>query len=152
MEDIATRLEQEEPLRKFLYCSAGTVGEREDIFGGVVKRLDAMLKKHPNHGLLWHQEIFDGQDHFTLVPLSLNGGMLALARDFRMDQLGLTELVLSNEPDLIRSINEFYQNREANYGFKDLISAFSIRRTIDFLNDHGETKAALEIGAWGLEH
>jgi predicted alpha/beta superfamily hydrolase len=152
LEAASARLSQGTTYRKFLYASAGSVGEREDLFGSAVKRLDAILKEHPNHGLLWHPEIFDGQDHFTVVPLSVNGGMLALTRDFRMDEYMITELVNRNEPELVRVIDEFYLSRQANYGFQDLISAFSIRRTVDFLNDNGKTKAALKVAAWGQQH
>lgn len=151
LEEAATRLRQGATYRKFLYTSAGTVSEREDIFGGAVRRLDALLGTYPNHGLLWYPKIFEGEDHFTVVPMTVNAGMLAMARDFRVDEAVFTQLADRNEPDIIGWVNNFYKQRKADYGFQVFPSANSLSRIARFMAKKGKTAAALDIFNWGLQ-
>ncbi len=151
LEEAAERLSSGATYRKFLYVSAGTVGEQEDTFGGAVRRLEALLQKHPDHGLLWYPEIFEGEDHFTVVPMTVNGGMLALARSFRVDEAVLTQLADRNEPDIAGWLDDFYERRQKNYGFTVVPSARTLYRTGQFMGESGDADAALDIFSWGLD-
>lgn len=152
LEEIAKRLQSGATYRKFLYASAGDVGEREDLFGAAVLRLDSMLSAHPDHGLLWHPQIFPGEDHFTVVPMTVNAGMLALARDFRVDDAVFAELANQDETSMIDWVDNFYAQRKADYGFQAVLSAGSLSRVSRYLRDKGQTAAALDVCAWGLKH
>jgi len=151
LEEAALRLNNGTTYHKFLYASAGTVSEREELFGAAVLRLDSLLGAHSEHGLLWHPQIFKGEDHFTVVPVSINGGMLALARDFRVDEAVLTKLVDRNESDITGWVDDFYERRTTDYGFQVFPSTHSISQLSRNLGDKGQTVAGLDICAWSLK-
>lgn len=151
LEETAKRLQSGATYRKFLYASAGDVGEREDLFGTAVLRLDSILGAHPDHGLLWHPQIFEGEDHFTVVPMTINAGMLALARDFRVDDAMFAKLANQDETGMIDWVDNFYKQRKADYGFQAILSAGSLSRVTRYLRDKGQKAAALDVCTWGLK-
>lgn len=147
----AANLENGATFPRFLYACAGTVGEREALFSAGLRQVDSLLGAHPEHGLIWQPEILEDQDHFTIVPVAVNAGMLALTRSFRVDEAILADLIEKKEPDLVDWINNFYANCEAKYGFSDYLSASAITRYIRHLGTKQQYEQALEIGKWGLQ-
>ncbi len=150
VEAAAARLRAGATFPRFLYSSAGTVGEREELFGAGLHRVDSLLKAHPGHGLLWHPEVFSGQDHFTVVAPSVNGGLLALSRAFRVDASVFTDLINEETPDLIGWVENFYAVRENEYGFSDYLPASAITSIVRHLGSKQQFRAAHDIADWGL--
>ncbi|MEM9930426.1 MAG: alpha/beta hydrolase-fold protein, partial [Bacteroidota bacterium] len=149
VERAAANLEKGASFPRFLYGCAGTVGEREDLFSTGLMQVDSLLKAHPNHGLSWHPEILEGQDHFTIVPVAVNAGMLALTRTFRVDEKILQDLIAEDKSNVIKRVKEFYAEREKQYGFSDYLFPTSIKNFIQYLGRNKEYEVGLEIGYWG---
>ncbi|MEM6772460.1 MAG: hypothetical protein AAF597_17925, partial [Bacteroidota bacterium] len=63
----------------FLYASTGSVGSREEIFSPALDKLNAILAKHPQHGIDWHRDLFVGLGHFSVVAPSVVEGLTDLA-------------------------------------------------------------------------
>ncbi|MEM9836742.1 MAG: alpha/beta hydrolase-fold protein [Bacteroidota bacterium] len=151
LEQTETQLAAGARFPKFLYCSAGTVGEREFLFGGAVDRLDALLQKYPEHGLIWQQDRFEGLDHWSVVAPSVVGGCMAQTRAFRADVQVVTRLAQAQEKDLTEQLDQFYATNEATYGFSDLPSAGYLNLAVEELIRLEMPEKALQLYEWALE-
>ncbi|MEO0733120.1 MAG: alpha/beta hydrolase-fold protein, partial [Bacteroidota bacterium] len=120
LEDAEAYLATGAKLPKFLYCSAGTVGEREELFGGAIDRLDALLTRFPEHGLIWRQGRFAGLDHWSVVGPSVVGGAMQQSRAFRADMKVITDFAREAKGNLPKQLDKFYATNQAWYGFTDL--------------------------------
>lgn len=136
-------------LHKFLYCSTGTIGEREEIFGAAMDQLNSLLKSHPESGLLYCRSIFSGLDHFTCVGPSINQAMLELTRAFRPDEMIILEMAAKKE-SLKNQLNKFYAAREKDYGFSEIPFAGYIHICALELMRKKNYTPALELYEWGI--
>lgn len=144
------RLEAGEQFRKFLYCSTGTVGEREETFGRALDTLQNLLDAHPKHGLLWHRTAFEGTDHWTCVAPTVNDAMLALTRDFRADEKRLYEWAAQRE-SIKAELAAFYAHARKWYGFAEVPEPAYLARMAWNITDRGYPAQAQEVYDWGLE-
>tara|TARA_R110002096_G_scaffold115365_1_gene249792 strand:- start:4390 stop:5598 length:1209 start_codon:yes stop_codon:yes gene_type:complete len=143
-------LKNKASLAKFLYCSTGTIGEREELFAGAMDQLDSLLLSHPNHGILWNRQTFRDLDHFTCVGPSVNDAMMKLTRAFRADEKQILEMALEGG-SLKKQLNDFYNNKEKNYGFSEIPVAGYIHYCALELMRKGKMESALELYEWGIE-
>ena len=151
LETAAKRLKDGEKFSKFLYCSSGTVGEREELFGGAVKRLDSILQVYPNHGLIWRTSKFEGMGHWTCVPPSFNSGMVELTRAFRVDEKMFFDFASNENMSMKEQIESFYENRKKEYGFVEIPPAGYLNRIAWEIQEKKKFLAALDIYEWGIE-
>ncbi|MDF1697256.1 MAG: alpha/beta hydrolase-fold protein [Saprospiraceae bacterium] len=150
--DNATeRLKSGEQFRKFLYCSSGTVGEREELFGGAVKQLDSILAVYPDHGLIWRTSQFEGMGHWTCVPPSFNSGMVELTRAFRVDEKMYFDFASNEDASMKSQIEEFYRNRQEEYGFTEIPPGGYLTRIAWELIDKEKYEDAMGIYDWGID-
>ena len=151
LENIDFRLKNGERFNKFLYCSSGTVGEREELFGGAVARIDSMLNVYPDHGLLWRKSTFEGTGHWTCVPPSFNTAMVELTRAFRVDEKTMYDFAANEEASMVDQIEAFYAERKKQYGFVEIPLPGYLKSTAWELMDKKKYKASLGIYDWGLQ-
>ncbi len=151
LDQAASRLGNQEQFNKFLYCSSGTVGEREEIFGNGIKRLDSLLDKHPDNGLLWQPATFQGMDHWTCVPPSINDAMVELTRAFRVDEKMLDDFSQNKDVSVTDQINDFYDSREQKYGFIEKPYPKHMAYSAWEIFEKGRKDQALEILEWGIQ-
>lgn len=150
---IADKLKTGKPIPKFLYCSAGTVGDRERLFGAAVNRVDALLSAFPDHGIQWHYSIIEGTGHWSVVAPSFNEGMLALTRSYRVDEKILHEFALNKSKSMGEQIDTFYAGIEAQYGFKETpLRGYlnAVAWDIWEVSDRTNFRAAIELYEWTL--
>jgi predicted alpha/beta superfamily hydrolase len=152
LEDASARLKAGEQFHKFLYCSSGTIGEREEIFGAVVARLDSILTAHPKHGLIWRKSTFDGMDHFTCVPPSFNTAMVELTRAFRVDEASFYAFAEHPTQSVTEQVEAFYQNRNTVYGFSEIPLPGYLYSIAFHLSTKEKNQEAMEIYNWGIKH
>ena len=150
IDNIAERLKEGETFRKFLYCSSGTVGEREELFGGAVRRIDSILQQHPDHGLIWRTSKFEGMGHWTCVPPSFNAGMVELTRAFRVDEKMFFDYASHNSKTVTEQVESFYAERKKNYGFIEIPMPGYLNRIAWELSEKGKINQALEVYEWGM--
>ncbi|MTB53452.1 alpha/beta hydrolase [Lewinella sp. W8] len=148
--DATDRLAQGKPLHKFLYCSAGTVGEREELFGGAVKRIDALLQSQPDHGLYWEKTIFEGLDHWSVVGPSVLDGALRQTRAFRADMKNIVDFARDGSTPLKERLDAFYAKNKSKYGFADLPSDRYLRSVSRELERLEHTEQAVALMEWSL--
>ncbi|MEM6771673.1 MAG: alpha/beta hydrolase-fold protein, partial [Bacteroidota bacterium] len=148
--EAAQRLATGKPLNKFLYASAGTVGEREDIFGRIVTKLDSTVNAHPNSGLVWEKTIFDGLDHWSVVAPSVIDGLIKQTRNLRTDEKHLIDFARNKDQTMGVQIEAFYRERKASYVFVDVPSAGYISRVADEVEWAGGATRAIELYDWAL--
>ena len=151
LENATTRLKAGERFSKFLYCSSGTVGEREELFGGAVHRLDSILQVYPDHGLIWRKSKFEGMGHWTCVPPSFNTAMVELTRAFRVDEKQFFDFSKNKTQSMTQQLEAFYKNCKDNYGFSEIPLAGYLHRVAWEIADKGNYQAALEIYDWGMK-
>ncbi len=145
------RLKTGKKLPKFLYCSSGTVGEREELFGGAVAKLDSIFKIYPEHGLIWKQSKFEGMGHWTCVPPSINTGMVELTRAFRVDEKMFFDYANNEGLSMTQQLESFYENRKKEYGFVEIPPGGYLSRIAWELQDKGKVEQALEVYDWGMK-
>lgn len=150
LENAIKRLEAGEQFNKFLYCSSGTVGEREEIFGGAVTKLDSIFKEHPDNGLIWKTSKFEGMDHWTCVPPSFNTGMVEVTRAFRVDEKTFHDFAANQDISMRTQIESFYENKREKYGFVEIPDPRYIKSIAWELMDNGKHQASLDMYDWGL--
>lgn len=150
LENAARRLADGEIFRKFLYCTSGTVGEREVLFGGAIQRLDSVLQQYPGHGLIWRKSTFEGMGHWTCVSPSVSGAMLELTRAFRVDEQMFYDFSDDESKNMTSSIEAFYKERNEHYGFSDIPATKYIHQAARWIAENDNQQAALEIYEWAL--
>ncbi len=148
--EAATMLASGQPLNKFLYCSAGTVGEREDIFGRIVGRLDSIIERHGETGLIWEKTIFEGLDHWSVVGPSVVDGFIRQTRTFRTDEKHLIDFSRNPGKTMKEQIEAFYAARKATFGFVDLPSPGYLSRVAEEVEWGGGAARAIELYDWAL--
>jgi len=151
LENAANRLKNGERFSKFLYCSSGTVGEREELFGGAVKRLDSIFQVYPDHGLIWRTSEFEGMGHWTCVPPSFNSGMVELTRAFRVDEKTFFDFASNVDLSMAEQIESFYKQTEKEYGFVDIPTAGYLNSIAWEMRDKEKYQDAMEIYDWGIK-
>lgn len=151
MDNVAERLKKGEQFTKFLYCSSGTVGEREELFGGAVHRLDSMFQAYPDNGLIWRKSKFEGMGHWTCVPPSLNSGMVELTRAFRVDEKMFFDFANNPNMTMTEQIESFYKSRSEKYGFVEIPTGGYLHRISRELMDKEKNQDGMEIIEWGLK-
>ncbi len=151
MDNIATELKAGKQFNKFLYCSSGTVGEREELFGGAVHRLDSMLQLYPDHGLIWKKSKFEGMGHWTCVPPSFNDGMVELTRALRVDEKMFFDYANHESKSMTEQIESFYDGRKEKYGFVEIPPGGYLTRVAWELMDKNKKPKALEVFDWGVQ-
>lgn len=149
-DQAVAQLKAGKKLRKFLYLSSGTLGEREELFGGAVATLDSIFKAYPDHGLIWRQSKFEGMGHWTCVPPSFNSAMVELTRAFRVDEKTFYDFAKSEDFTMTEQLESFYKNRKAAYGFVEIPRPRYLIRTAWELIEKDKTQAAFEIYDWGM--
>jgi len=151
LERASMRLAKGDRFNKFLYCSSGTLGEREELFGGAVNRLDSILQVYPDHGLIWHKAKFEDTGHWTCVGPSFNDAMVKITRAFRVDEKRFFDFAKNKTQSLTSQIEEFYQTTNQNFGFIDIPSAGYIYGIGYEFWSKGDHQNALELYEWGIK-
>lgn len=136
---------------KFLYCSTGTVGAREELFGGAVDRLDALLKEYPEHGLSWHHDKLVGFDHWSVVMPSVVRGLLAQTRTFRVDEKLWHDWSALPVDAMLEKVEALYDRASTDYGYQEIPSVRYLRSVAREIADKGRTAHAVAIYDWGLK-
>jgi len=134
LETAKERLSRGDTSHKFLYCSSGTVGEREELFGGAIARLDTLLKEYPEHGLNWHPDKIAGLDHWSVVMPSVVNGLLAQTRTFRVDQKLWLEWSSLPPDEMLGKVNWALTQYPENF--------FLVKAKAILQSDTGDKKAA----------
>lgn len=142
--------EKNSRLNKFLYCSTGTVGESEEIFNSSIDKLDSLIQSRQNNGLLWQRSLFTDFDHFLVVGPSVNEAMIFLTRAFRPDEISILKMAEKSE-NLKTQLNNFFGERENEYGFSEMPIAGQIHFWSLALMRKEKYQAALELYNWGIE-
>jgi len=151
IDNVAERLQRGERFNKFLYCSSGTVGEREELFGGAVRRLDSIFQVYPDHGLIWRTSEFEGMGHWTCVPPSFNSGMVELTRAFRVDEKMFFDFAANEKKSMTEQIESFYKSRKGDYGFVEIPPGGYLNRIAWEVQNKKMYDKAMEIYDWGIK-
>lgn len=150
LDNAVSVLQAGEKLPKFLYCSSGTVGEREFLFGNAVNRLDSILNSHPEHQLIWRKSTFEGMGHWTCVSPSFNTAMVELTNAFRVGEQQLFDFSASGSPPMLTQLEDFYENINSTYGFSDIPRPRFIDQVARWMEDNNQHQAAAETYDWAL--
>lgn len=148
--DAETHLKAGKTYPRFLYCSAGTVGEREELFGGAIDKLDALLERFPNHGLIWKQNRFEGLDHWSVVGPSVVDGEMEQTRAFCADVKTVVDFAQHPSKGLVEQLEGFYASRQSDYGFTDLPPDGYLYNVAKELVRVGKGGKALKFYDWAL--
>lgn len=150
LETARERLSEGITTHKFLYCASGTVGEREELFGGAITRLDALLEEYPKHGLSWHPARLAGLDHWSVVMPAVVDGLLAQTRTYRVDEKLWQDWSALPVDAMLEKVTTLYERASSVYGFQEIPSVRYLRSVAQEISRRGRTQQALAVFDWGL--
>jgi len=143
--------------RKFLFCSHGTVGEREVAFGGQIKHLDSIYQVNPTPSLVFKQTKFEGMDHWSVVIPSINVGLVEMCRNYWADQKVIEDFAKGlrkdkTSPKLIKdNIAIFNKVRQDYFDYHYESNARYLRFVADDFVELEDYDTALELYDWLAE-
>lgn len=143
-------LQRDEHFGKFLYFSHGDIGRREAEFGGYVNSIDSLLWKYPNGTLAFERECFNGTDHWSVVIPSFLKGMLAMSRNYRIDQTHFEQFAQDTNRTIVEQAAQFYERQEMIFGKTQLMSAGDINFYGEDFRDLDQLKTARECFQWAI--
>jgi predicted alpha/beta superfamily hydrolase len=150
LENATAMLASGEKFPKFLYCSTGTVGDREEIFGKGLTQLDSVLNLYDHH-LIWRRSTFEGMGHWTCVAPSFNASMVELTRAFRADEFLFTQFAKNKGLSMSEQLDTFYVSKQKIYGFAEIPLADYIANIGREFSGKEEFDRAIEIYDWGIK-
>ncbi len=137
--------------KKFFYASAGNVGMREIEAGRDVGVMDSIISEHPNVGLSWMAKPYPGYDHWHVVVPSINDGLIAMSRNYFVDQKLMEDFVFNTDVDLRSQIENYYEEKQKNFGYTFRASAPYYKFVGDDFRDTGDFENAIVVYKMALE-
>ncbi len=151
-EDAIHYFSENKTLNKFLYCSSGTVAEREILFGKGIRKLDSIIGERPNNGLIWKKNKFEGMGHWTCVAPSVSDAMVELTRAFRVDEKTIFDMASNPDLELTDQIKQFYESRKSQYDFIEIPQAgYLSRAAIEVYEVLGFPEKSIALFDWSIE-
>jgi predicted alpha/beta superfamily hydrolase len=147
--------------RKYLFCSYGSVGEREVAFGGQVQHLDSIYNAHPTLSLVFQQQQIVGMDHWSVVIPSLNIGLVNMCRNYWADQKVIEDFAKDTTaskiqkgvyPKLIKDkVAQFNQIQQENFDYHYEAGPRYLRFVAEDFIELGDYNTALQLYNWVAE-
>lgn len=135
---------------RFIYTSAGTVGEMELGFKNSLIHLDSISLALAPRDLLWKCDILQGQNHMTTFVPAFNNGYLALSSKLMLLDEELLNLAddpgKTIEDDLIGFYNELALFNSENQG----LTIELLMNHVHTLSAYGRHKASVELCQFAL--
>ncbi|MEL6864906.1 MAG: alpha/beta hydrolase-fold protein [Bacteroidota bacterium] len=144
-------LQTQPKMGKFLYASHGSVGYREDNFGGQVAKLDSLIRHYSNETLGWKKRTIEGTGHWSCVVPSVSDGLISMSQNYWFTQQMMEAWIDQSKGDLMKGIKAFEQKQAAHFGYTHQPSANYLRFCgQDFLTQE-KYEAAIALLKWSVE-
>lgn len=154
-EQLVTRfdahLKSNESMKKFIYMSAGTVGNMENRFRSSAEKLDRVIKYHNPKELMYNYTVFDGENHSTTPIFTISKGFIEMSKIWTISEEKKESLINDETNPFVQDLKAFYTNLSqwANY---------EVLPSINEINTFGydclgrdKTDEALKVFDWALE-
>jgi len=138
-------LKKGKPIGKYMYCSSGDIGYREEESLGAIRQLDSLLTVYPNAHVTWDYEALEGMDHWSCVLPSINNGLIQCSRNYFADQQQMEEFAQHPSLSIREQIAKFNAHKEHTFGFSFEPSLGYLRFVADDFREQGNHKAAKEL-------
>ncbi len=138
-------------LRKFFYASTGDVGIREINFGGQVARLDSVIRRQSNAGLVWMSRTFNDRGHWSCVIPSVSEGLIQLSRNYWADIKVMEEFAHQSGEQLRLTIEAFNEKQENILGYHYDSDAHYLKFVAEDFAEQDLASAAEQLYRWSIE-
>ncbi|OUS01497.1 hypothetical protein A9Q86_06880 [Flavobacteriales bacterium 33_180_T64] len=144
-------LKVNDTLKKFIFVSAGTVGNMENRFRKSAEKLDHVIKYHNPKELVYRFKVYDGENHSTTPLLTISKGLLEIAKIWTLSEEKKEELLNDDTKPFADDLKAFYSNLSswANY---------TVNPSINQINTYGydclnadKIKESLTVFDWAIE-
>ncbi|MGG5485790.1 alpha/beta hydrolase-fold protein [Gaetbulibacter sp. PBL-D1] len=136
-------------LNKFIFVSAGTVGNMENRFAASLKKLDDVISYHKPKGLKYNYKVFQDENHSTSPLPTISQGLMAFGDLWVMSETQKQNYLNDDKQSFLSHLKAFYSDLSNWAGFEVL-------PTVDEANMFGydclnkDPKAALKVFDWAL--
>lgn len=154
-EQIVTRfdvhLKTNPSMKKFIYMSAGTVGNMENRFRRSAEKLDHIINYHNPKELMYNFEIFEGENHSTTPLFTLSKGFIEMSKIWTISEEQKQSLLNDETEPFVQDLKSFYTNLSQWTNYEVLPSINEINSfgydclAIDKIDE------ALKVFDWALE-
>jgi predicted alpha/beta superfamily hydrolase len=94
--------------RKFIYTTAGTVGDMENNFRESLVQLDSLTTKMNLKKMFWNCEILDGHNHMTTFVPTFDAGYLKISSKLSLFDSDLLVMANDTTSSIVTLLIDFY--------------------------------------------
>ncbi|MFD2915212.1 alpha/beta hydrolase-fold protein [Psychroserpens luteus] len=145
-----TYFKTHDTLKKFIYVSAGTVGDMENNFRKASGNLDAIIKYHNPKHLEYHFKVLEGENHSTTPIYTINRAFSEMAKIWTISEEKLEDLIKDESVLFVDDLKSFYSQLSEFAGYEVLPS-------VDQINTFGydclyykKNDEALSVFNWAI--
>jgi len=121
-----TFLSSKENLDKFIYVSAGTVGNMENGFRKSMMKLDNVIKYHNPKGLIYNFEVYENQNHSQTPVSTLSKAFSEFYEIVSMPEDKIEIILNDDSKTLVSELKAHYKNLSSWLGYEVLPSSNEI--------------------------
>ena len=143
-------LKNKKQLNKFIYVTAGTVGNMENGFRKSMEQLDAIIKYHNPDGLNYTFNVYNEQNHSQTPASTLPRAFSEFYKIMSVPEEKIETLLKSKDKELVVGLKAHYENLSNWLGY-------SIRPSANEVNGFGYTciyddkfQEAIKAFDWGI--
>lgn len=145
MRQAKSRIVNQTAFGKFYYCSTGTVGTLEALFGKQVSYLDSLFLAHPNPSLQWHRSTIEGRNHWGIVSAAVAEGVIEMCRAYQVDQFLVERFAANSKLSVKDQIESYEDGQRAKLGMVFPVKASCLRNYGNQLKGLENHEAALDV-------
>ncbi len=144
-------LKENDSFNKFIFISAGTVGNMENRFRESSEKLNAIMNYHQPKATDYHFKIYPNANHSTTPALTMSEALIELSKIWTISEAKKEQFLADENIDFVDHIKIFYSNLSKKVNFDATPSATQINSLgYDALN-RNHPEAAIQIFDWAIE-
>ncbi len=111
-------LKNKERLDKFIYVSAGTVGNMENGFRKSMRELDHVIKYHNPKGLIYNFEVYENQNHSQTPASSLSKAFSEFYKIMSIPEDKIENILSDESKELVGALKTHYKDLSDWLGYE----------------------------------
>ncbi|HIP32745.1 MAG TPA: alpha/beta hydrolase [Crocinitomicaceae bacterium] len=130
---------------RFIYSSAGTVGDMENGFKNSLTRLDSITTKMNLKQMYWNCDVLEGANHMTTFVPTFDAGYLEISSRLSLMDADLIDMTKDSTSSIVSSLTDFYNNL-SNFSEENIeLSIDQIMKHATTLAQFGEYRACIDL-------
>lgn len=137
--------------QRFVYATAGTVGEMENSFRECLLRMDSLVIQKGSKHFDWHCTVMNGESHSSNLVASFSKGYLELSSIFMLSEDEMLRMCDDHTTSIRNHILNFYTRASQISGVEQPIPLKSLEIFSAVLSFQNKFREEMEVCSLGLE-